>query len=66
MLTEEEMLICRHELARRGYRYVWYGGSQGNGFWLLARKYPPFSAQGMREEPVLIRRPEDLARYVKG
>lgn len=65
MLTYEEMLICHRELAKRGYRYVWYNGSPSNGYWLLARKHPPLSVQGLRERPIRICQPEDLVPFVE-
>ena len=66
MLTYEEMLICNRELQKRGYRYIWCGGGARNGYFLIARKHPPFSAEGTRETPAWVQKPEDLARYIAG
>ena len=64
MLTYEEMLICQHELAKRGWRYFWYHGTARHGYYLLARKYPPLSVRGQAESPITITRAEQLKRYL--
>lgn len=66
MLTHEEMLLVVRALRRAGYTRVWSGGTPSGGYYILARKHAPLQGLGWEEQPILIRRPEDLARHLRG
>jgi hypothetical protein len=63
-MSYEELLICEHALRKRGWRFFWYFGNERYGYTLRARKYPPRSWQGWREQVIELREAADLHRYL--